>query len=90
MVKVKAELCSLSLPIGEGGVVELWERRTNGGLGFGFRIILGKRIWFEKGEYIYLIKRNKLDLRSIASCLGFRKVLLLLLFFLIVIFADLS
>ena len=82
---MKAGLCSLSLPIGEGGVVELWERRTDGGLGFGFKIISRKRIWFEKGEYIYLIKRNKLDLRSKESGLGFRKVFLLLLlyFFLI-------
>ena len=31
--------------------------------GFGFKIILGKSIWFVKGEYIYLIKRNKLDLK---------------------------
>ena len=26
--------------------------------GFGFKIILGKSIWFMKGEYIYLIKKK--------------------------------
>ena len=36
---------------------ESWERRTDGALGLGFRIISGKSIWFEEGEYIYLIKR---------------------------------
>ena len=60
---MKAGLCSLSLPAGEGGVVELWEWRTDGGLGSGLKIILGKSIWFEKGEYIYLIKRNKSNLK---------------------------
>ena len=60
---MKARLCSLSLPAREGGVVELWERRADGGLAFGFRIISGETIWFEKGEYIYLIKRNKSDLK---------------------------
>ena len=60
---MKAGLCSLSLPAGEGRVVELWERRTDDGLGFGFRIISRKGIWFEKGEYMYLIKRNKSDLK---------------------------
>ena len=57
---------------GEGGVIELWERRTDGGLGcgekidikcFGFKIISRKSICFEKGENIYLIKRNKSDLK---------------------------
>ena len=42
---------------------ESWERRTDGALGLGFRIISGKSIWFEKGEYIYLIKKNKSDLK---------------------------
>ena len=60
---MKAGLCSLSLPAGEGRVVELWERRTDDGLGFGFRIISRKGIWFVKGEYMYLIKRNKSDLK---------------------------
>ena len=33
-------------------------------MGLGFRIISGKKIiWFEEGEYIYLIKINKLDLK---------------------------
>ena len=26
--------------------------------GFGFKIIPGKRIWFVKGKYIYLIKKK--------------------------------
>ena len=55
---MKVGLYSLSLPPGKGGVIELWERRTNGGLGFGFRIISGKSIWFVKGEYVYLIKKK--------------------------------
>ena len=55
---MKAGLCSLSLPTGEGGIVELWKRRTDSGLGFGFRIISGESIWFVKGEYIYLIKKE--------------------------------
>ena len=33
---MKAGLCSLSLLAGEGGIIELWERRTDSGLGFGF------------------------------------------------------
>ena len=55
---MKAGLCFLSLPAGEGGVVELWEKRIDDGLGFGFRIISGESIWFVKGEYIYLIKKK--------------------------------
>ena len=39
---MKAGLCSLSLSAGEGGIVELWERTTDSGLGFGFRIISGR------------------------------------------------
>ena len=50
---MKARLCSLSLPAGEGGIVELWERRTNNGLGFGFKIISRESIWFVKGVYIF-------------------------------------
>ena len=65
---MKAGLCSLSLPAGEGGVVEFWEKRTNDGLGFGFKIISGESIWFEKGEYIYLIKRNKSNLKIKKKC----------------------
>ena len=65
---MKARLCSLSLPAGEGGIVELWERRTNNGLGFGFKIISRESIWFEKGEYIYLIKRNKSNLKIKKKC----------------------
>ena len=55
---MKAGFCSLSLPAGEGGIIELWERRTNSGLGSGFRIISGESIWSVKGEYIYLIKKK--------------------------------
>ena len=55
---MKAGLCCLSLLAGEGGIIELWERRTDYGLGFGFRIISGESIWFVKGEYIYLIKKK--------------------------------
>ena len=55
---MKAGLCSLSLLAGEGGIIELWERRTDSGLGFGFKIISGESIWFVKGEYIYLIKKK--------------------------------
>ena len=55
---MKAGLCSLSLLAREGGIIELWERRTDSGLGFGFRIISGESIWFVKGEYIYLIKKK--------------------------------
>ena len=45
----------------KGGVVELWERRTNGGLGCGQKIDSkgGKSIGFVRGERIYLIERNK-------------------------------
>ena len=58
---MKARLCSLSLPAGEGGIVELWERRTNNGLGFGFKIISRESIWFVKGVYIF----NKKEINQI-------------------------
>ena len=39
---------------GEGGAVELWERRTDGGLGCGQKTNSEewKSIWFERGESI--------------------------------------
>ena len=58
---MKAGFCSLSLPAGEGGIIELWERRTNNGLGSGFRIISGESIWFVKGVNIF----NKKEINQI-------------------------